>query len=106
MSGTSVLRTLRPSDLKTFGPSDREWFPMRLTRSQFMALAAGTAGAAALSGCTEITRRASRTRLPERLGAVEAGAKDPAWRVLNRTAFGPRPGDLERVREMGVDQYL
>jgi uncharacterized protein (DUF1800 family) len=26
--------------------------------------------------------------------------------VLNRLAFGPRPGDLERVREIGVDEYI
>ncbi len=26
--------------------------------------------------------------------------------VLNRAGFGPRPGDLERVRRMGLDQYL
>jgi hypothetical protein len=26
--------------------------------------------------------------------------------VLNRLAFGPRPGDIQRVRSMGVDQYI
>jgi uncharacterized protein (DUF1800 family) len=26
--------------------------------------------------------------------------------VLNRLAFGPRPGDIQRVREMGVEQYI
>jgi uncharacterized protein (DUF1800 family) len=26
--------------------------------------------------------------------------------VLNRVAFGPRPGDVDRVREMGVERYL
>jgi uncharacterized protein (DUF1800 family) len=26
--------------------------------------------------------------------------------VLNRTGFGPRPGDVERVREMGLDKYI
>jgi uncharacterized protein (DUF1800 family) len=26
--------------------------------------------------------------------------------VLNRLAFGPRPGDIERVREMGVERYI
>src|SRR5262245_53477860 len=26
--------------------------------------------------------------------------------LLNRVAFGPRPGDVERVRAMGIDRYL
>src|SRR4026209_2770923 len=26
--------------------------------------------------------------------------------VLNRTGFGPRPGDVERVRRMGLQNYL
>ena len=26
--------------------------------------------------------------------------------LLNRTAFGVRPGDVDRVQGMGVDKYL
>src|SRR5437764_3540982 len=26
--------------------------------------------------------------------------------VLNRIGFGPRPGDVERVRAMGLDRYI
>src|SRR5215469_5804616 len=26
--------------------------------------------------------------------------------VLNRIAFGPRPGDVEAVRRMGIDKYI
>jgi len=29
-----------------------------------------------------------------------------ALQVLNRLAFGPRPGDLERVNQIGVDNYI
>src|SRR4029079_12745457 len=29
-----------------------------------------------------------------------------AIHLLDRTAFGPRPGDVERVRRMGLDKYL
>jgi uncharacterized protein (DUF1800 family) len=31
---------------------------------------------------------------------------DPALVVLNRLAFGPRPGDFESVQKMGVDAYI
>src|SRR6185436_12661203 len=26
--------------------------------------------------------------------------------LLNRIGFGPRPGDVERVRQMGIDKYI
>ena len=45
--------------------------------------------------------------------AATTGAKQSATdsdanivHVLNRVAFGPRPGDIERVRQMGVQQYI
>lgn len=79
---------------------------MRLTRSQFIGLSAAGVGAVSLTGCMEVARRVSSPALPERLGQAEAGPGDPAWRVLNRMAFGPRPGDLERVRRIGVDAYV
>src|SRR5262245_45492832 len=31
---------------------------------------------------------------------------ETATHVLNRIAFGPRPGDVERVRAMGVERYI
>src|SRR5262245_5063288 len=43
--------------------------------------------------------------------SVAAGAKVPndeatIVHVLNRIAFGPRPGDLERVRAIGLERYI
>ena len=29
-----------------------------------------------------------------------------ALHALNRLAFGPRPGDLERVNQIGIERYL
>jgi uncharacterized protein (DUF1800 family) len=79
---------------------------MRLTRAQVLKSGAAAVGACALSGCTELSRRFSVPSLPDRVGEAEATPTDPAWRVLNRLAYGPRPGDLERVREMGVHAYV
>lgn len=46
-------------------------------------------------------------------GATACAAADPPpadreliVHVLNRLGYGPRPGDVERVREMGLDPYL
>jgi uncharacterized protein (DUF1800 family) len=79
---------------------------MQLSRGRFLGLAAATAGGLSLSGCTEISRRFSVPELPDRLGEAEAAPGDPAWRALNRMAYGPRPGDLERVREIGLDAHI
>jgi uncharacterized protein (DUF1800 family) len=36
----------------------------------------------------------------------EQTADQQVQQVLNRLAFGPRPGDVARVREMGVDRWI
>ncbi len=36
----------------------------------------------------------------------EQTADQQVWQVLNRLAFGPRPGDVARVRQMGIDQWI
>src|SRR4051812_22778084 len=42
------------------------------------------------------------------LGASGAEQRDAqsAVHMLNRIAYGPRPGDVERVARMGVDRYV
>jgi len=40
------------------------------------------------------------------LHAAPLPTEQQAVHVLNRLAFGPRPGDVERVRRMGVQQYI
>src|SRR6476620_1394378 len=46
------------------------------------------------------------TTMPaETMGQAEVGEK-AIVHVLNRIAFGPRPGDVERVRATGIERYL
>ncbi|MCE3264121.1 MAG: hypothetical protein K0R43_3200 [Pseudoduganella sp.] len=40
------------------------------------------------------------------LWAAPLAGEQAAVHVLNRVAYGPRPGDVERVRQMGVQAYL
>src|SRR5271154_5762472 len=37
---------------------------------------------------------------------AETATQGDAIHVLNRLAFGPRPGDIDRVMKMGVDGYI
>ena len=39
-------------------------------------------------------------------GSAQASTDAEALHVLNRLAFGPAPGDVQRVAAMGVDQYI
>lgn len=38
--------------------------------------------------------------------AESAASEDEALHVLNRLAFGPRPGEVARVMRMGIDRYI
>jgi len=38
--------------------------------------------------------------------AAQMGAQKRAAHALNRLTFGPRPGDVERVAQMGVDKWI
>src|SRR6266478_4367644 len=38
--------------------------------------------------------------------AIQMNEQKRALHVLNRLAFGPRPGDIERVTAMGVDKWI
>jgi uncharacterized protein (DUF1800 family) len=44
--------------------------------------------------------------LPQPARAAPLAPEKQAVHVLNRLAFGPRPGDVERVQRMGVQQYI
>lgn len=39
-------------------------------------------------------------------GSRELTSREQAYHVLNRVAFGPRPGDVDRVVAMGVDRWV
>ena len=43
---------------------------------------------------------------PQFLTATEIPSQLKALHVLNRLGFGPRPGDIERVNAMGVENYI
>ncbi|MDQ2800755.1 MAG: DUF1800 domain-containing protein, partial [Armatimonadota bacterium] len=80
---------------------------MKLPRRQVLGLGAVSLGAALLSGCETLEQRVLKPKLAahplpppaERLGS-------PAVRLLNRVAYGPRPGDVARVEQMGAVAYV
>jgi uncharacterized protein (DUF1800 family) len=66
-------------------------------------------GVALLAGCDGAWSHAARALgegVPESLDAPAAAAVDPARHLLDRAAFGPWPGDVERVKQMGEDAWI
>ncbi len=48
----------------------------------------------------------SATRFPGGLPIADLSEDEAILHALNRLAFGPRPGDLERVRQMGLERWI
>ncbi|HCN31343.1 MAG TPA: hypothetical protein DIT64_22075 [Verrucomicrobiales bacterium] len=83
---------------------------MSLDRRALLKTAACGAGGAWLSGCeraaTEINRRFFGEGVPARLDVADAPEIDPDFHLLSRAAFGPWPGDLQRLKSMGREAWL
>ncbi|MEM7111416.1 MAG: DUF1800 domain-containing protein [Chloroflexota bacterium] len=94
---------------------------MSLSRRDFLRLGGLTAVTATATACSAAGRFVAENELPETLLVPEptlipspiddaivqsAPAVDPILRVLNRAGYGPRPGDIERVRQMGLAAYV
>ncbi len=108
--------------------------PGILTRRDFLLLGAATTALAAcnrLPGSLQITNQATTatravapsttplptatatshaatTPLPTAEALLPAPLRTPAldWLAANRLMFGPRPGDLQHIDEIGVDEFI
>ena len=72
-------------------------------------LLAGSATAAALAGCDGVYNSAARYLsggTPESFARPEGASIDPDFFFLQRTTWGPAPGDLDRIRKMGREGWV
>lgn len=88
---------------------------MQLTRRDFLKDMAFAAAIAGLPGwLTDLDEAPPMEMLSLNAGAYpwqwtppsDLGQGNPIITTLNRIAFGPRPGDFERVQQIGVDAYI
>ena len=80
---------------------------MKTTRRTLLAGGAALLTAGLLSGCETIEQRMTREKLPlDALLPAGFAHSAPAVRLLNRAAYGPRPGDAARVTQMGMTAYV
>ncbi|MCC6316476.1 MAG: DUF1800 domain-containing protein [Gemmatimonadaceae bacterium] len=70
-------------------------------------LGVGATGALVSAGTDARAERAWRpTAVPGATAERELAPRDQALHVLNRLAFGPRPGDVDAVLRLGVDRWI
>ena len=82
---------------------------MKTTRRQVIQAAALSSGAVALSGCERVISTitsATSVGVPDHLKSSESLEIDPEFHLLSRAAFGPWPGDLQRVKDMGRESWI
>jgi uncharacterized protein (DUF1800 family) len=78
-------------------------------RRDVLRLGGALAGATALAGCDGFWGGVSRALggdLPDHVEIPQGASIDPARHLLDRAAFGPWPGDVERVRAMGEEAWI
>lgn len=78
-----------------------------MRRSRLVVPMLAVAVVAGLSACAGAGRQPSGSTLPGPAAPDrEQTADQQVVHLLNRLAFGPRPGDVERVRALGVDNWI
>jgi len=79
---------------------------MKTTRRRILGLGAVSLAASLLSGCESLEQRLTKEALPADALPPALPVASPAMRLLNRMAYGPRPGDVARVARLGVAAYV
>jgi hypothetical protein len=82
---------------------------MKFSRRQLIKAAAITGASIPFAGCERIisgvTGRMGQT-IPDSVIVNSAPEIDPAFHLLSRAAYGPWPGDLDHVLEVGADAWI
>ena len=79
------------------------------TRRELLQTSALAAGAAVLTGCERTISSftgAFGQSVPDKLTLPASAEIDPEFHLLSRAAFGPWPGELERVKQMGRAAWI
>ncbi len=78
---------------------------MSVSRREVLQAGAGLGVAATVGGCTTFASRYAAAPLPAELPPPKL-AHSPAFRLLNRAAFGPVPGQVAEVEASGLSTFL
>ncbi len=80
---------------------------MNATRRRWLGAGAAALTAGLLSGCETLEQRMTRESLPPHaLPLEDAPSLGIASRLLNRAAYGPRPGQATEIATLGLTAYV
>jgi len=82
---------------------------LKTTRRDILGAAAAGGAICTLSGCEKLVSLLSEElgqQVPDSISPPEGVEIDPIHHLLNRAAYGPWPGDIARVREMGAEKWI
>ncbi|MCX6858103.1 MAG: DUF1800 family protein, partial [Verrucomicrobia bacterium] len=83
---------------------------MQSTRRSLLKSTAIGSGLVALSSCERVTTAVTREffgeALPDQLAVPNGAEIDPDFHLLSRAAFGPWPGDVERLKQLGQPAWI
>jgi uncharacterized protein (DUF1800 family) len=58
------------------------------------------------TACERLISSVTQQSIPESLTLPDSSEIDPSFHLLSRAAYGPWPGDLDRVRTMGAEAWI
>ena len=82
---------------------------MTLTRRAWLKTSAAVGGAIAMTGCEHVISRVTKEfgqAIPQHISVAANAEIDPAFHLLARASYGIWPGDLDRVRSIGIDAWI
>ena len=79
----------------------------KLSRRAFLGIIVGVSAAgAAISGCSQAIDELAQPDLPKSLNPPGGDTRHPIAHLLNRAAYGPRPGQIAEVEKMGRSRWI
>jgi len=82
---------------------------MRVTRRQLLEASGAAAAGLAFTGCEKIVSKVTGRMgqaVPLRITVADGSQIDPAFHLLSRAGFGPWPGDLDQIRQIGTQAWI
>jgi uncharacterized protein (DUF1800 family) len=82
---------------------------MESSRRTLLKILGLTGATLPLMGCEQLISSVTQQMgqaIPASLGIAEGQQIDPSFHLLSRAAYGPWPGDLDRVRTMGTEKWI
>lgn len=79
----------------------------KLSRRAFLGTLFGvTAASASISGCSKVVDELAQPDLPDSLNPPGGDTRHPIAHLLNRAAYGPRPGQITEVEKIGRSRWI